>query len=124
MKQITLKEASAISGYSADYIGQLIRAGKLEGQQVFSNVSWVTTEEAVRAYVEKSKKGQVEAPPFIERMKERISSSEGLTLVFTIVSYTAIAILGLFIVLLISIISITIDHRVERAYVESIQHVQ
>ncbi len=49
---ITLKEAAAIAGYSADYIGQLIRAGKLEGRQVYTNVSWVTTEKAVRAYLE------------------------------------------------------------------------
>jgi len=124
MKDITLKEAAAISGYSADYIGQLIRAGKLEGKQVFSNISWVTTEEAVRAYMDKSNKGLNEPAPLMERMREKISSSEGLTQVFTIVSFTAIGILGLFVVLLISIISITIDHRVERSYVESIQHVQ
>lgn len=51
-RYITLKEAAAIAGYSADYIGQLIRAGKLEGRQVYTNVSWVTTEKAVRAYLE------------------------------------------------------------------------
>lgn len=48
---ITLKEAAKISGYSADYLGQLIRSGKLSGKQVFSNVSWVTTEDAVVEYM-------------------------------------------------------------------------
>ena len=42
-KYITLKEAAEISGYAPDYIGQLIRGGKLDGKQVFSNVAWVTT---------------------------------------------------------------------------------
>jgi len=124
MRQITLKEASAISGYSADYIGQLIRAGKLEGSQVFSNVSWVTTEEAVREYMDKSRKGIGEKPPMFERFKEWIASSEGLTRTYEIVSWTAIGILVTFIVFLISVISITIDHRVEKAYVEQIQHAQ
>ncbi len=47
---ISLKEASKISGYSPDYIGQLIRSGKISGKQVYTNVSWVTTPEAVLAY--------------------------------------------------------------------------
>ncbi len=48
---ITLREAAKISGYSADYLGQLIRSGKLPGKQVFSNVAWVTTEDDVVAYM-------------------------------------------------------------------------
>lgn len=55
-KYITLKEAAEISGYAPDYIGQLIRGGKLEGKQVFSNVAWMTTESAVRDYANRSKK--------------------------------------------------------------------
>jgi hypothetical protein len=47
---INLKEASKISGYSPDYIGQLIRSGKIPGKQVYTNVSWMTTAEAVLAY--------------------------------------------------------------------------
>ena len=54
---ISLKEAAKISGYSPDYVGQLIRAGKLSGKQIFSNVSWVTTEEAITEYLQKEKKG-------------------------------------------------------------------
>jgi hypothetical protein len=49
---ISLKEASEISGYSADYIGQLIRAGKLNGKQVFQQVVWVTTEKDLLAYMD------------------------------------------------------------------------
>lgn len=52
---ISLKEASSISGYSADYIGQLIRAGKIPGKQVYCNVQWMTTAEAVLLYKKKGK---------------------------------------------------------------------
>lgn len=48
---ITLKEAGEISGYSPDYIGQLIRRGKLEGKQVYANVAWVTTKNALEGYL-------------------------------------------------------------------------
>ena len=48
---ITLKEASERFGYAPDYIGQLIRKGKLEGKQVYANVAWMTTEEAMEEYV-------------------------------------------------------------------------
>jgi|GEM_PF-834995 len=55
---ITLKEAGEISGYSPDYVGQLIRRGKLEGKQVYANVAWVTTKEALRGYL--AQKGKSE----------------------------------------------------------------
>ena len=54
-KLITLKEAAKISGYSADYIGQLIRAGKIPGKQVYFNIAWMTTSEAVLAYKQRKK---------------------------------------------------------------------
>ena len=49
-KMITLKEAAKISGYSPDYIGQLIRSGKIPGKQVYFNIAWMTTAEAVLSY--------------------------------------------------------------------------
>lgn len=53
-KFITLKEAAKISGYSPDYLGQLIRKGKLPGKQIYLNVAWVTTEAAVREHMNKN----------------------------------------------------------------------
>lgn len=50
---ISLKDAAKISGYSADYIGQLIRAGKIPGKQVCCTVAWMTTADAVMAYKNK-----------------------------------------------------------------------
>jgi hypothetical protein len=52
---ITLKEAAKISGYTPDYLGQLIRKGKLEGKQIYLNVAWVTTEQALRNFLQKNK---------------------------------------------------------------------
>lgn len=55
-KWITLKEASQISGYAPDYIGELIRKGKIKGKQIYYNIAWVTTKEAILEYKEKQKK--------------------------------------------------------------------
>jgi hypothetical protein len=55
-KLITLKKAALISGYSSDYIGQLIRSGKIPGKQIYTNITWVTTAEAVLEY-KKNKNG-------------------------------------------------------------------
>ena len=54
---ITLKEAASLAGYTPDYIGQLIRAGKIKGQQVYSGVAWMTTEEEIQAYKTAQQKG-------------------------------------------------------------------
>ncbi len=54
-KLISLKEAAKITGYSSDYIGQLIRGGKIPGKQVYSNIQWMTTIDAIKDYRKKSK---------------------------------------------------------------------
>lgn len=54
-KLISLKEASKISGYAPDYVGQLIRQGKIKGKQVYHALAWVTTEDAIRAYVNRAR---------------------------------------------------------------------
>src|SRR3989344_7378608 len=50
-KHISLKEAAELSGYTQDYLGQLIRSGKLPGKKVYVNVAWMTTEEDLREYL-------------------------------------------------------------------------
>ena len=52
---ISLKDAAKVSEYSADYIGQLIRAGKIPGKEVCCTVAWMTTADAVMAYKNKGK---------------------------------------------------------------------
>ncbi len=72
-KYLTLKEAALLSSYTPDYIGQLIRAGKLEGHQVYTNVSWVTTEKALRHYMESKGKSDMDtelrvfSPGFLQK---------------------------------------------------------
>jgi len=56
-KHISLKEAAKLSGYSQDYLGQLIRNGKLPGKKVYVNVAWMTTEEDLRRYMGGSRNG-------------------------------------------------------------------
>lgn len=66
---LTLKQASERFGYSPDYIGQLIRKGKIEGKQIVANVAWVTTEAAMRDYIagNTSLSAVSARPPFAER---------------------------------------------------------
>ena len=52
---ITLKEASELTGYSPDYIGQLIRSGKITGRQVYTNITWMTTAAEIINYIRKAK---------------------------------------------------------------------
>jgi len=47
--QISLKKASQISGYHPDYLGALIRNGKLKGGKIGRD--WFTTEEDLRKYL-------------------------------------------------------------------------
>jgi len=55
-KWISLKEAAKISGYSPDYIGEMIRKGKIPGKQVYYNIAWMTTAEALLGYKQREKK--------------------------------------------------------------------
>ncbi|PLX26883.1 hypothetical protein C0583_05525 [Candidatus Parcubacteria bacterium] len=64
---ISLKEAGEVSGYSADYIGQLIRSGKIPGKQVYTNISWMTTADAVLAYKNASK-NKDKTPTYTEKI--------------------------------------------------------
>jgi hypothetical protein len=55
---ISLEEAARISGYHPDYIGWLIRKGKIKGRKIYSDYSWLTTKESIKKYqreLEKSK---------------------------------------------------------------------
>jgi hypothetical protein len=49
-KYISLKKAAEISNYSADYIGHLIREGKISGRPIYTNITWQTTAEEILNY--------------------------------------------------------------------------
>lgn len=73
-KMITLKEAAQISNYAPDYIGQLIRSGKIPGKQIYTGITWMTTAEAILNY-KKNKNGhsgQVSTASFFKRQQRKI----------------------------------------------------
>lgn len=109
---ITLREAADISNYSADYIGQLIRAGKIEGEQVYSSVAWVTTEESLRAYTEatnKSKHEHLQSTSIAQTV-------ENFGIYFL---YAIIALLSVLILVVFYIFAVSIDQAIEQRVFDS-----
>lgn len=117
---ITLREAAEISGYSSDYIGQLIRSGKLEGKQVFSNVSWVTTKAAVLEYTRKDKKGELSLST--TKKAATFSIPEFISKAYSVTGWTVVVVLSLFLLLLVYIVAVSVDHRINANYLEQIQY--
>lgn len=122
---ITLKEAAQITGYTPDYIGQLIRAGKLEGKQVYSNVAWVTTREALEEY-QSHKDGRSDLMN-TDWWGKMLNSPEVLVQFYTSISWIVIALLLAIILLLAYVFAVSLDNRISnrnlqeaqsRAYVE------
>ena len=120
-KFISLKEAAQISGYTPDYVGQLIRRGKLPGKQVFSNVSWVTTEEALKDYIENN--GKTVQTTKLASLKEKISSQVDFSLVYKVVLGALIALIAVFIVFLIYIFSVSVDRQIDHGYQQNLQDI-
>jgi hypothetical protein len=113
---ITLKEAGKIANYSPDYVGQLIRAGKIRGEQVYSQTAWVTTQDELQAYMEdKNRTVEADVVP-MERFQtlQQISSYA----LYTIIALCAVALLFLQYVLYVSI-----DAGVQKAYIDNVDEV-
>lgn len=119
---ISLKEAAKMSGYSPDYVGQLIRAGKLPGKQVFSNVAWVTTEEAILEYVQKGKKGSSEDSPAFSKGIERFLNEKNILAIYSVSLWAVAVILGLIALFFLYVFMVSLDNRIERSYLESIPY--
>ncbi len=77
---ITLKEASELFGYSPDYIGQLIRKGKIEGKQVYANVAWMTTINTLEEYLARERGATIlkEKPPVTLRLMQLLVSEQSV----------------------------------------------
>lgn len=103
---ITLKEAAALTNYSSDYLGQLIRAGKIRGEQVYSNVAWVTTENEVLAYMQDKNRSvdQSVTTPFFAKSYLKY------------ILYTLIALCGVFILAMQYILYVSIDNGIASSY--------
>ena len=118
---ITLKEAAELTGYSSDYIGQLIRSGKLPGKQIYTNVSWMTTREALIQYSQKDRKDKTNPaarPTFLERLQ----TPETLTTIYTIVGWIVVTIFSVFILFFAYIVAVSIDHRINSNYLEKVEY--
>ena len=121
---ITLKEAAELSGYSSDYVGQLIRQGKLRGQQVFSNIAWVTTESAIQEYV--VQKGKMSSTKYgaFERFKDFSASPEKVISLTRGVLWVAIVVFGIAVLVLLFILAVGIDQRIEERSLQTVEYAQ
>ncbi len=120
-KYISMKEAASLSGYTSDYVGQLIRGGKLPGKQVFSHVAWMTTQEALEEYMDNNKKGAPQTMPM--SWTENIYASVDLPLVYKVILGLTITLAATFILFLVYILSVSFDKHIERSYQQKIEHI-
>jgi hypothetical protein len=116
---ISLKDAAKLSGYSADYVGQLIRAGKVSGKQVFSNVVWMTTEEAIVSYLQREEKRALPETR-LQRFVALCTAPERIAQLYTIALWFFIGIMGTFILLLLGVFAIGIDHTISEKYQQQV----
>jgi hypothetical protein len=105
---VTLKEASEKTEYTPDYIGQLIRAGKIEGKQVYSNVAWVANEASLCAYLESKGKNH-------DMVALSVVPGELPHLVRPLL-YLVIVCAALFLVILLHVLSVTIDKAIAKTF--------
>jgi hypothetical protein len=118
---ISLKEAAEMTGYTPDYIGQLIRSGKISGKQVYLNVAWMTTREALIDYIE-NKTRKPKETTFVERAQSAILSPHTLVRIYTFVAW---GISGLLVVAILGIgyiFAVSIDHEISARNLQKIQY--
>ena len=131
-KYITLKEAAKISGYAPDYIGQLIRKGKLPGKQVYCTVAWMTTAEALGEYMQKNQdRGRSENISLREKSAEKLQQLKAnvlfeikLARLYKTVLYLSIILSVGFSLLLFYIFSVSLDNKLEQNAIEKINKIE
>ena len=72
--RLSTKEASEISGYTSDYIGQLCRGAKLDARMIGN--AWMITEDSLRAHMAKTVAALVHDPAeekIVEKVEETAS---------------------------------------------------
>ena len=129
-KHITLKEAAEISGYAPDYVGQLIRRGKLPGKQVYCTVQWMTTAEAIQQYIQTNNNGNKNKKQLstVEKVQEwfiQLKNSFLLQLklakLFKTVLYLTIIFSVGFSLLLFYIFSISVEKKLQQRAIEKLE---
>jgi len=107
---ITLKEAAVIANYSPDYVGQLIRSGKIKGEQVYSNLVWVTTEEEIQSYLSDKNRTAASTHDYNTFFSHSF---------FKFALYFVIAIMAILLLLLQYILYVSIDTRISEFFANS-----
>lgn len=128
-KYITLKEAAKISGYAPDYIGQLIRKGKLPGKQVYCTIAWMTTAEAIAGYMQKNQgKGENKNMSLREKSSEKLQQIKAnvlfeikLAQLYKTVLYISIILSIGFSLLLFYIFSVSLDNKLEQRAIQKLE---
>ena len=116
-RYITLKEAAVITGYSSDYVGQLIRSGKIGGKQVYTNPVWMTTEEEVKRYLSESKKlskgdrGRSSPVSLFRSLRTRLRSEFEVVKVYRLVLYFTMGLSVVLSLFLFYMFSVSLDNR-------------
>ena len=121
---ISLREAAEMTGYTADYIGQLIRGGKLPGKQVFSNVAWVTTKEAVLEYAQKDKKGKAGEVFQSASLIDSLLTVGNLTRMYIFVGWIVSILLVIVVLFFGYVFAVSVDHRINANYLEKIEYAE
>ena len=67
-KLITTKDASELSGYTSDYLGRLVRLGKIEGQRIGHN--WLIESESLEIFLKNQKTQKSEYARSLSRARE------------------------------------------------------
>ena len=122
---ISLREAAKISGYSPDYVGQLIRSGKLPGKQVFSHVAWMTTEDALKEYMHGKKRVTSGEHSLVQTFFAIAQSVPGMIRrqfqmprLFATVLYIIVALMFCFLILLFYIFSTSLERELNQKAIQ------
>jgi hypothetical protein len=129
-KYITLRDAAQLSGYTQDYIGQLIRKGKLPGKQVFNAVAWMTTEEAIKKYIAENKESvsqkssqNVGVMAKISHCWNELGTEAGMMKILKGSLYAITAMLAVFMIVLFYALSVSMDKKFQQKALENIPNV-
>jgi len=122
---ISLKEASEISGYSPDYVGQLIRSGKLPGKQVFQQVVWMTTEEELRNYMSAKKGSDTNRwKGYANVMAGNLTQKLDVPQIAVILLYAVVALLIVLFFGLFFVFSTSVERSLDQKAIEKVQQQQ
>ena len=120
---VSLKEASKLTGYSPDYIGQLIRNRKIIGKQIYHSVAWVVSERSLSDYLEgQGTKETTEDEGIFDKFSMAYEQIREFLFkpanVYRNLMYVGLFALSIVTVLLFYITSVSIDRKIQSRYAQ------